>query len=227
MRRNRNRNQPSRRNNRQVSRQQKAHRNYIPYILGQQADCTLKYFEFRTLTPDSSRFATYVYSLNGMYDPNITGTGTQPTGFDQLMLMYDHYCVRNCKVTARCSNTSTTTPRLVVLQVRDSLTTSSVYEDIMNNLRNPNRDTLTLGTITGDSSGTITKTVDIAKWLGRTSVFADSTLKGNASGNPAEGLFLHLSVLNMNSTDTTTSVDIAFGMEFNSTLIEPRATPES
>lgn len=34
---------------------------------------------------------SYVFQINGPYDPNVTGIGHQPLGFDQLMLMYEHY----------------------------------------------------------------------------------------------------------------------------------------
>lgn len=35
----------------------------------------------------------YVYSCNGMYDPDITGVGNQPLYFDQLASIYDHFVV--------------------------------------------------------------------------------------------------------------------------------------
>jgi len=41
----------------------------------------------------------YIYSLNGMNDPNITGGSThQPMGFDQLAQLYNNYIVTGCKV---------------------------------------------------------------------------------------------------------------------------------
>lgn len=42
---------------------------------------------------------TQIFSANGMYDPDITGTGSQPYYFDQLMAVYDHYTV----VRSKCS----------------------------------------------------------------------------------------------------------------------------
>lgn len=37
--------------------------------------------------------AYYIFSANGMYDPNISGTGHQPMFFDQMTAIYNHYCV--------------------------------------------------------------------------------------------------------------------------------------
>lgn len=52
-----------------------------------------KYAEVTTLTSTSGGLVSYLYSCNGMYDPNITGTGTQPMYFDELGALYDHYTV--------------------------------------------------------------------------------------------------------------------------------------
>lgn len=40
----------------------------------------------------------YVFAANGMYDPNITGTGHQPMGFDQMSEFYNHYEVIGAKI---------------------------------------------------------------------------------------------------------------------------------
>lgn len=44
------------------------------------------------------------YSLNGLYDPNITGVGHQPMGFDELMAIYTQYKVVSTKVELTWSN---------------------------------------------------------------------------------------------------------------------------
>lgn len=39
------------------------------------------------------------FAANGMYDPDITGVGHQPMGFDQLAAIYQRYRVNACKIT--------------------------------------------------------------------------------------------------------------------------------
>lgn len=46
---------------------------------------------------------TYVYSGNGCFDPNITGTGSQPASFDDLSIYYRRYRVLGSKMTVRFS----------------------------------------------------------------------------------------------------------------------------
>lgn len=49
----------------------------------------------------------YVFSANGLYDPNITGTGHQPMGFDQMMALYNHYEVLSATITLTAVNSGT------------------------------------------------------------------------------------------------------------------------
>jgi len=56
---------------------------------------TLVYSQAITLTAGSvGLFGTeQVFRLNSLYDPDFTGTGHQPYGFDQLLALYNYYKV--------------------------------------------------------------------------------------------------------------------------------------
>jgi len=69
-------------------------RNAIPPIISN----TMVYGE-RFIFSTSSGFGTYLFSCNGLYDPNVTGIGHQPHYFDQLSELYDHYRVVSSKIT--------------------------------------------------------------------------------------------------------------------------------
>lgn len=58
----------------------------------------LKYAESVNVTLNVSGLGSYIFSCNGMYDPNITGTGHQPMYFDQFSALYDHYTVLKSKM---------------------------------------------------------------------------------------------------------------------------------
>lgn len=49
------------------------------------------------ISTDSSVLNTYLFNLNSVYDPDRTGTGHQPFGFDQMATFYSKYCVVGCK----------------------------------------------------------------------------------------------------------------------------------
>lgn len=59
---------------------------------------THRYIECFTLDPPAGVAGVYVFSANGLYDPNVTGSGHQPMGFDQMSTFYNHYEVIGAKI---------------------------------------------------------------------------------------------------------------------------------
>lgn len=57
-----------------------------------------------TLNSTSGAIAKRIFRGNSLYDPDLTGTGTQPMGFDQLMTLYEHYRVMGSEIVVRCTN---------------------------------------------------------------------------------------------------------------------------
>ncbi len=51
--------------------------------------------------PNTGAVVSYVFSANGMFDPDITGTGHQPIGFDQMMALYEQYTVTRSVINCR------------------------------------------------------------------------------------------------------------------------------
>jgi len=63
-----------------------------------------RYVESIVLTTGTGLLGTYQFSVNGLYDPNITGTGHQPMYFDQLAAIYNHYTVVKSKISVKCTS---------------------------------------------------------------------------------------------------------------------------
>jgi hypothetical protein len=70
--------------------------------------CSLRYGQAFTLTAGAAGvFGTeQVFRLNSLYDPDLTGTGHQPYGFDTLATLYFHYKVHAVTVSLRFSDPS-------------------------------------------------------------------------------------------------------------------------
>lgn len=62
---------------------------------------TLRYSEQISLDPTAAGFAVHEFKSNGLYDPNVTGTGHQPRGYDQLMGIYNRWCVVGSSITVK------------------------------------------------------------------------------------------------------------------------------
>jgi hypothetical protein len=65
--------------------------------------CRLKYSDFITLNPgslDSGVPKVHHFRANSCFDPDYTGVGHQPRGFDEQSAIYDHYTVIGSKIKA-------------------------------------------------------------------------------------------------------------------------------
>lgn len=58
----------------------------------------LRYSEDINITCTAGASTGYVFSANGIYDPNISSTGHQPMMFDQYMAFYNHYVVHKSEI---------------------------------------------------------------------------------------------------------------------------------
>ncbi len=58
----------------------------------------LRYVEKVSPASGAGALSDYVFSLNNVYDPNVTGTGHQPLGFDQWATFYANYVVTKATV---------------------------------------------------------------------------------------------------------------------------------
>jgi len=82
-------------------------RRYIP--LGKPASnvARLRYCEHVVLNAGTGGIAEYVFRINSLFDPDFTGTGHQPMGFDQFGAFYSRYVVIGAKVNIRVTQGGT------------------------------------------------------------------------------------------------------------------------
>jgi len=72
-----------------------------------QLRCTLRYSDAGVQFTGSISPAAQVYRANSLFDPDLTGSGSQPEYFDQLSAAYLQYCVQGVRVKAELFNTGT------------------------------------------------------------------------------------------------------------------------
>jgi len=192
------------------------------HILGTTTRATLRYSANVTVTSASvfEAVGTHVFSANGAYDPDITGAGSQPRGFDELMALYDHYTVTASRVKVRYTNNSTTRP-YVAIAVRDSPTGVPDAKTLFESSDCKITDKI-LGRLSeGNESCAMTHNVNVGNFLGRKSVMSDSELKGSAAANPAEQVYYHINCVNMDGS-ASSSVDAIVTLEYDIVLHEPK-----
>lgn len=171
------------------------------------------------LSSTSGVVSSYVLSANGCYDPDITGTGHQPMGFDQMMAFYNHYCVTHCKLTARFG-TAVGSYGTASIRVDADTTPLTDIERIMEFGGNVSVGLEAIGAF--GANKVLEMSVDIAKLQGisPSALTADSTLRGTAAANPAEQSYFHIQL--WNAAGVTVTANVYAVMEMRVVFMEPR-----
>lgn len=164
--------------------------------------------------------AEHVFSLNGLYDPDITGVGHQPVGFDQLSEIYDHYTVLGAKATVSFFSTDTTNDMIVAAYIMDT-TTAAV--DIRVPIENGKAKWRHLSSLSngGRTTAVMTLPVSLSRFLGVSNPLDETALRGNSSGNPAEQAYLHIAAAPNNSNDAA-NVTFTVAIEYYVVWTEPK-----
>ncbi len=142
---------------------------------------TLVYVEQQALAV-ATGFGKYIWSCNGLYDPNISGTGHQPLYFDQLMALYNHYTVVRSRIRVHVAGASSlTNPYFISLYVDDDTTTAT------DALLAAERINSASGVATPATSPfpVLTSSWDARKWFGPNPQ-DQAELRGTVSANPTE-----------------------------------------
>lgn len=164
---------------------------------------THKYVEVVVRNPVTT-MNNYLYSCNGMYDPNITGTGHQPMYFDQLTALYNHYTVIGSKISFKIIPTTAASSAIFycVSINDDSTVTPTSIQDMQEASSGK-------GTIIPAGSNNVSYaslTWSAKKNWGK-SLLSNTLFRGNSSANPSEQQYF---VLSVGSLDGVTSTPIYF-----------------
>lgn len=143
---------------------------------------TVRYSELINLTLDVTGQGYFTICCNGLYDPNITGTGHQPLYFDQLMGLYDHYTVLKSRIKITPFSISAGYPAMVTTWIDDdSAPAISSYSTVM---ERPGART-TIADLARNQAPSIWMSWDAKKTFGGDPQ-SDPTLQGSSSANPTE-----------------------------------------
>lgn len=179
----------------------------------------LTYASDVVVTCGAGTAGTHVYSANGCYDPDITGTGHQPMGFDQLMLSYEHYCVLGAKITSVFHNADDNDSPSIGVSLNAGTTVQTDYTALREN-----------GMIVREKLGfsasptsikTLVMKYDARKFHSIPSVLSDPDMQGTITSNPVEQGYFHISVWNTESASTVTVYCSSF-IEYDVVFTEPR-----
>lgn len=187
------------------------------------------YYNYQqTLTAAAGAPNTQIYGANFMFDPDVSGVGHQPMGFDQLMLVYEHFAVihSSCSVTFSGSG-SNGVFRAGVYLSPDAVALSNPNQIMENGLNNS---TAIDGKDTGVArSKTITLDCDVTKYFGKQrwhDIMDDEKLTGSATADPIEGVYYNVVGWQINAAGTW-SVTYDILLSYDVVYFEPRKLASS
>lgn len=180
--------------------------------------CTLKYAGYRDLTSSTGLHNTYRFSCNGLYDPDITGTGHQPMYFDNLLSIYDHYTVIGSKMVLKVVPKSATQgPGAIGIFVNDS--TSQTMQQV-GNVFEQSSGTETRLLAPGQSNPLyIVKTWSAKQTFGG-SILGNDNLQGTATTNPTEQSYFDIVYQDLSTSPTSATVQLFIELEFTAVFDE-------
>lgn len=143
----------------------------------------------RTINPGlGSVAAAHYFSVNGLYDPDITGVGHQPVGFDQMSPFFQKYTVIGATITVDFENINAGDTHMIVgIAVQDDAVFNGDIERV---IENGNMIYTTIGSSDGgDNHRRLTYNVNPNTFLGIKNPMSDDRVKGTDSSNPTEQVY--------------------------------------
>jgi hypothetical protein len=169
----------------------------------------LQYNEFANMS--STLTTVYTYRLNSLYDPDETGAGSQPLGFDEIMAMYTYFRVEHVKVEIEAVNNSSV-PAMLAIAPSISVTDPTSVNDVASMAGSKHS---LLSASTGQNRTKFNFNFDIRKILGFKTLNDNDTL-GTSSGNPTRMVYLHVAAVNYDTSakDIYLSTHITYDTRF-------------
>lgn len=192
-----------------------------PLVLGGIPDskvCRLRYCDFVKLDADAGGSAVAVqhtFLANSVWDPDHTGTGHQPMGFDEMAAQYNHYVVLGSRITVHFDNDVDNVQlagQYCFLRLDDAApATNGTLVGMME--RNSSKISYKPRNVDSNKPVTLTKNFSCKKFFGinkNDGVGTRESLAGLCNGtNPIDGAYFTCGVMCSRTTSTNPAVIMA------------------
>jgi len=183
----------------------------------------------------SGASVSYEFRANDVYDPDLTGSGHQPMGFDQMAALYDHFTVlgSTCKVSFAPFATGTNAiPPMIGLRLADTsgTTSSRQIEELVE--QGVNDQYMQVGAATNQltmwKSNRLFGVFDAAKFFRRSRValIGDSNFQGSPSGSPTEIAVWSIWCCGLGGNDPA-EIQVLVELEYEVTFSERKTIAQS
>lgn len=166
----------------------------------------LRYRQKIALTA-STTFQYNVFRLNSVYDPDYTGVGGQPMGFDQLAGLYNKFTVYGCKARITCTQAGSI-PTTCVMAPQKVVTYGSATPDELQERR-----------LSVSKHCTTERPVTLTRYYPMSGLFGipkkdiigdEGDFAGSSSASPAKNFYL---LVGQQPVDSTSGTIVYFDIE--------------
>lgn len=171
----------------------------------------LIYSEAFAINAGAGLAAVYVFSANGLYDPNITGIGHQPVGFDEIMAIYGEFIVLGSTIKVTARNTDADVCQYVGIYLQRNPTTDTDWRKYV---ENGNGYYKVVQTLNNNDTVVLNYSCDLNKEAGH-AIVDDEGFAGISIQNPSEQRYFHVVVAPFNLASDPSAVECAVEITFD------------
>uniref|UniRef100_UPI004047167E hypothetical protein n=1 Tax=Flavobacterium sp. TaxID=239 RepID=UPI004047167E len=190
-------------------------------LLRQKQNIVLRYHESFVLNPGTAGLpSSYVFRSNSTYDPDVTGTGHQPRGYDQIMAMYQFIAVREAQIEVWFIPRDGA-PVIVSINSNGSTQFNPTRNDMMENKTSV---FATAGGISASDPSYLT--LRVKPWQLAGTKISENDYKHPVGSNPVISQFFNVIGMPMETTDSG-NIDCVARITFHCEVTEPITPPLS
>lgn len=185
----------------------------------------LRYCDYIDLDASVGGTAVNTFRANGLFDPDLTGIGHQPRGYDEWMTLYQKYVVKKAKITVhgQLGASSGFDIQPIILGVTTGtrqVTSGSDLRDLTEARYS------TFKTLNINSPAIVSQQFDLKNWKD-SDIMADDAVHGTATTVPLEQFFFNVFMAPCRPTVDLLPNTVYVTVEYEVVLFDPIEPPIS
>lgn len=189
-----------------------------PALLKDRQRIKFIYASWISFVPTAGTLGLQVNSCNGLFDPDVSGSGHQPRGFDQIMALYNHYVVNYATIELFILN-QTANPGFITVLVDGSPVAKTSSDDLLEAQYQR-----TVG-VSNEKPQRLLLKCAVSKYLGYKTNAIDDVIKGTAAANPGEQVYFHTYCYD--KAGNAMDMKVQYRITYHAMLLEPKQPASS